>query len=214
MGDLFHYDIEFITIAKILWYARAAECKKHTFMFLTKRPERMRDFFFAYAKAEGFKLPIKNFWLGVTAENQQRLCERVAELLKIPAAVRFVSVEPMLGPVNLTQIDVEQHQEDWCVINALNGKHTDMGRPCHDVPRLDWVIAGGETGPGARPMNQDWVRSLRDQCVSNGVKFFFKGWGAWTGSADFESGKMVSGSKRKPRLLDGREWNDLPNNKP
>jgi protein gp37 len=97
--------------------------------------------------------PLKNVWLGVSVEDQQRADERIPDLLATPAAVRFISAEPLLGPVEFD--------------------------PC-DLARLDWVIVGGESGPAARPMHPDWAQSLRDQCaLAGGVPFLFKQWGEW-----------------------------------
>lgn len=108
--------------------------------------------------------PLPNLWLGVTAENQQRAEERIPTLLEIPAAKRFVSVEPMLGPVNLEfNISLVHPDNEGYGIEAIKG--------------LDWIICGGETGPGARPMHPDWARRLRDQCQAAGTPFFFKSWG-------------------------------------
>ena len=167
-------------------------------MVLTKRPERMAKFI----SRLGWDIH-DNVWLGVTAENQKRADERIPILLQIPAVVRFVSVEPMLEPVNLA-----------------------------NCGKIDWVICGGETGPGARPMHPDWVRNLRDQCQNAGVPFFFKHWGQWkavhrqSDVVDLSSLKdnqcvmkaqngdhylfTRSSKKRTGRLLDGREWNEFP----
>jgi hypothetical protein len=94
--------------------------------------------------------------------------------------VRFLSCEPLLGPLKLDHMDVEAagHRE-WCQINALTGRHTDMARPCEDVPHLDWVIAGGESGGNARPWHPKWATSLRDQCAAAGVPFHWKQHGEW-----------------------------------
>lgn len=127
-------------------------------------------------------LPLPNVWLGTSTEDQQRADERIPHLLATPAAVRFVSAEPLLGPINLNRI----HQvfdgglmHSW--ESALNGKRFDEWGEgdIEGCPKLDWVIAGGESGPGARPMHPDWARSLRDQCAAAGVPFFFKQWGEW-----------------------------------
>ena len=180
MGDLFHESVPFEWIDKV--FAVMAICPHHTFQVLTKRPGRMLDYlsdpktqigipgvcssktntkidlnkFFA---AAGW--PIKNVMLGVTAENQEQADKRIPILLQIPAAKRFVSVEPMLGPV-----DLEKNISEHCLIKP--------------AAFLDWVICGGESGPGARPMYPDWVRSLRDQCKAAGVPFFFKQWGEYS----------------------------------
>jgi hypothetical protein len=108
-----------------------------------------------------------NVWLGVSIEDQARADERIPDLLATPAAVRFVSAEPLLGPVNF---------ENVRGLNSLRGFATDDSGDRH---RLDWIICGGESGPGARPMHPDWVRSIRDQCAAAGVPFLFKQWGNW-----------------------------------
>lgn len=135
--------------------------------------------------------PPANVWVGATVVNQAEADRDVPKLLAVPARVRFLSIEPMLGPINLKHMDVERagHRE-WCCINALTGEQTDMGRPCPDVPRLHWVIAGGESGPHARPMHPDWVRSLRDQCAAADVPFLFKQHGEWL-ATDFCSDEDV-----------------------
>lgn len=141
MGDLWHEALPEKHVHEILDVMR--ECGQHTFMVVTKRPERARELL-------GDEPP-KNLWLGVTAENQKRADERIPVLLEIPVAVRFVSVEPMLGPVNL-----------------LKWLDPDL------VRRIDWTICGAETGPNRRPMSPDWAGDLRGQCGLDGVPFFFK----------------------------------------
>lgn len=104
-----------------------------------------------------------NVWLGTTVEDQQRADERIPELIKVPARVRFLSCEPLLGPVNL----------------SMRTQRMEM------VPGIHWVICGGESGPGARPMHPDWARSLRDQCAATGVAFHFKQWGEWIARSQY-----------------------------
>ncbi len=116
-----------------------------------------------------------NVWLGVTAENQARADERIPVLLDIPAVVHFASCEPLLGPLDLASF-----------------------------ARLDWVIVGGETGHGARPMEAAWARDVRAQCTEAGTAFFFKQWGAHD-----EGGRRV-GKKKAGRVLDGRTWDEVP----
>lgn len=112
--------------------------------------------------------PLPNIWKGVTAEDQTRADERIPDLLATPAALRFVSVEPMLGPVDLRGLSHNGVQ----IIDALAGRST---TPDYSAwPRLDWVIVGGESGPNARPMHPDWARDMRDQCKAAGVAFFMK----------------------------------------
>jgi protein gp37 len=131
--------------------------------------------------------PLPNVWLGVSVEDQERADERIPLLLETPAAVRFLSCEPLLGPVDLTRVrhhDTERFSwltYDPCV-NVLTGNYPLEERVYKgDVHpfRLHWVIAGGESGPNARPMHPDWARGLRDQCAAAGVPFFFKQWGEY-----------------------------------
>jgi protein gp37 len=150
MGDLFHNGVSFEWIFSIMEIIR--KTPQHTYLILTKRPQRMEEYFNEFFLGEYHK----NIWLGVTAENQEMADKRIPLLLQIPAAKRFVSVEPMLNEINLA--------------NYL--PHYPNGRCGHT--KLDQVIVGPETGPGARPMNLDWARSLRDQCVAAGVPLFYK----------------------------------------
>ncbi|KKL55162.1 hypothetical protein LCGC14_2258130, partial [marine sediment metagenome] len=162
---------------------------RHTFQILTKRVDRMGDVCKAkpwFAKGvrsvNGKKefccsygiLP--NVWLGTSVEDQPTADERIPELLKCPAAVRFVSCEPLLGPIDLTPWFLLQHAAG---VKCVRGEEELFGQEARPYPTLHWVIAGGETGPGARPMNPDWPRSLRDHCQAAGVPFFFKAWGEW-----------------------------------
>jgi len=198
MGDLFHSGLTGWMINEVWMMIRNAP--QHIFILLTKRPGAMKAWTRAAAQVKAWPVEEiwpENVWVGVTAENQKCADERIPTLLHIPAAVRFVSVEPMLGPVDLRHMDVEEYSHEWCFIDALTGKHTDMGRPCPAVPKLDWVICGGETGPGARPMKKEWVHDLRDQCVDAGVPFFFKKWGP--------------GGRRD---IDGEMWEQWPAQKP
>lgn len=121
------------------------------------------------------QMPLPNVWLGTSVENQAAADERIPHLLKCPAAVRFLSCEPLLGPVDLTRVDGNRSTcETTCMVNSLTGNHTDMGRPCAETGVVHWVIAGGESGPGHRPMDLTWVSSLKDQCESAGVPIFIK----------------------------------------
>lgn len=198
MGDLFHEDVPYEFIYDI-WDVMVKN-RQHTFLILSKRPDRMKSFIervmanrmdYAYMLGntpEGKEArkwaqrPIQNIWLGVTAENQEQADKRITILLQIPAAVRFVSVEPMLGPVHLNQINTDSKA---ITLNALTGTPYDWDygewMPEDNIgAKIDWVICGGETGPGARPMHRDWARELRDQCKAAGVPFLFKQWGEWS----------------------------------
>ncbi|MEQ8292521.1 MAG: phage Gp37/Gp68 family protein [Roseovarius sp.] len=158
--------------------------------------------------------PLPNVWLGVSAEDQTRADERIPQLLETPAAVRFVSAEPLLGQVNLT----EWLHESACWIQDGGAECT-----CHppDEICIDWVIVGGESGPFARPMHPDWARMIRDQYTGAGVPFFFKQWGEFVSVSEIEGpgdhhkfpdGATVrrTGKKLAGRTLDGRVWDQMP----
>jgi len=225
-NDLFHEDVPFEFIARAWEVMNNAS--HHTFMVLTKRPHRMKEFLerlgwyihdrdgypMEAVLDEGGKYTLKNVWLGVTAENQKAADERIPILLEIPATVRFVSVEPMLGPVDLSYYLPRKPMKDC----------SDEMLPYYNAHGFNWVVCGGETGPGARPMHPDWVRSLRDQCTTAGVPFFFKNWGEWAeiptdqhipdhifhrGPA-FDGLVWRVGRKKAGRVLDGRTWDEFP----
>lgn len=140
-------------------------------------------------KAEAWR-HLPNVWLGATVCNQEEADRDIPKLLAVPARVRFLSIEPMLGPVDLTSVPARDTCASECCgnwrLDALKGASYcgDTERDPHDEvdeaeSRVDWVICGGESGPQARPMHPDWVRSLRDQCFDAGVPFHFKQWGEW-----------------------------------
>lgn len=196
MSDLFHDDVPFEFVHEI-WDVMKA-CSQHTFLVLTKRPQKMKEVLeriyslqrFGWAK--GFW---NHVWLGVTAENQEQADKRIQILLQIPAVKRFVSVEPMLGSVRLDRLGQDK---SYC-IDALSGRFESNDpislnpEPIQEISKLDWVICGGESGPGARPMHPDWVYSLRDQCQSSNTSFMFKQFGEWTHDLT-----MYDGAKLKP----------------
>ncbi|MGF3026558.1 DUF5131 family protein [Methylobacterium aquaticum] len=135
-------------------------------------------------------LPLPNVWLGVSVEDQRRADERIPDLLGTPAAVRWISAEPLLGPVDLEAMPFSEGdpRHRWSALTGQAIMHATGagGQPDFTVrldapirPHLDWVVVGGESGPGARPMHPDWARSLRDQCAAAGVSYHFKQWGAW-----------------------------------
>ena len=205
-SDLFHEAVPDEWIDQV--FAVMALAGQHVFQVLTKRPERMREYVLGDLAAsriheviygwllhgkpgpEGFRFsrqarwdcsrradrwqpqfswPLPNVWLGVSAEDQPTADERMPILLETPAAVRWLSAEPLLGP-----LEIDDH-----------------------LAGLDWVVAGGESGPRARPMDPAWARSLRNQCICALVSFFFKQWGGRT-------------SKAGGAVLDGREWRQFP----
>ena len=177
-------------------------CPQHTWLLLTKRPElvaaRLPD-----------DWPMPHVALGVTAENQRRFDERMPVLLEIPAAMWFVSIEPMLGPLNIAP---------WLTAPIYRG---DEGTWGYERPWLNWVIAGGESGPKARPTHPDWVRSVRDQAVAAGVPFNFKQWGESIPVGQRMANDVIVrrhgddefvrvGKKNAGRYLDGEIWDERP----
>lgn len=177
-NDLFHEDVPFEFIDKL--FSKMIMHDQHVYMILTKRPQRIIDFLIWYWKDDKLTLENmpempSNIWIGVTAENQQRAAERIPLLLQVPAKIRFVSCEPLLSEINLINIDAEMAgHKNMYFVNALTGKHDDMGRPCESVNKLDWVIAGAETGSGKRPMKKEWIESLYNQSKAANVPFFDK----------------------------------------
>jgi protein gp37 len=229
MSDLFHDDVPDEFILSV--FHTMAITPKHTYQILTKRPERMLSLLSGWRDSgltlrEGCRSVLPNVWLGVSVENQATADERIPLLLQTPAAVRFVSCEPLLGPVRLDKITDDELGAKWDALSA----------------GLHWVIVGGESGPRARPMHPDWARSLRDQCASAGVPFFFKQWGEWApnmqdiddypdplehGATLWPDGRVFwapelgtaldggctfaqLGKRRSGRLLDGRTWGEYP----
>ena len=144
---------------------------QHTFLLLTKRPENMKAWI-DFTLETCVDKPLPNVWLGVTVCNQQEADEKLPILMKIPAAKRFVSVEPMFGPVNLEAVRFTFSLGFFG--DVLRWYHLPYGSKSEDYPALDWVICGAETGPRARPMDLQWARDLRDQCQAARVPFFFK----------------------------------------
>lgn len=126
-----------------------------------------------------WKMPLVNAHLGTSVEDQKRADERIKHLLRCPAAVRFLSVEPLLGPV-----DLNVSRTVGAGAEEITADDDALGPPLGGVDGIDWVIVGGESGPGARPMHPDWARALRDQCQAAGVPFFFKQWGEWAPCLD------------------------------
>lgn len=209
MSDLFHEDVPDAWIDEI--FAVMLACPHHTFQILTKRPERMMEYCNTLgkhhstdrvsiaAKALGartngkisgfYKLvpggwALPNVWLGVTVEDQRRAGERIRALLNTPAAVRFLSMEPLIDAVDLNNLfSPAKKDPDRVPLVAETCLYTVADRPAilpmHDQNKIDWVILGGESGPDARPMHPDWARFTRDQCNAAKVPFFFKQWGRW-----------------------------------
>jgi protein gp37 len=223
MGDLFHELVPDEQIVEVFKTIALGGGMGHTFQVLTKRAKRMRDFMRADHGVEWVR-PMPWLWLGVSVENQHFADERIPLLLETPAAIRWISVEPLLGPVDLTSLGPDG--TEYAGLNTLIGEQP----CCHDHPEamiygssIDWVVVGGESGPCARVMHPDWTRSLHDQCKAAGVPFFFKQWGEWAPLGQIDSsrtfvgrnlgdGQMMLryGKKLSGRMLDGREWNEFP----
>lgn len=148
-------------------------------LLLTKRPQNIAGMLPAdrqpHHPAWGDGWP--NVWLGTTVENQAEADRRIPHLLRAPARVRFLSCEPLLGPVDLTAIDLPGGDYEVLPLGAAWLDRLAPGE--EEGPRIDWVISGGESGHGARPSHPDWHRSLRDQCAAAGAPYFFKQWGEW-----------------------------------
>ena len=183
-------------------------------LLLTKRPENASKLWamaHAHARPWSNETPVwaRNVWLGVSVEDQQRADERIPLLLKVPAAVRFLLCDPLLGSVDLKHL---QPGDPPTEIDALAGTHGVLRPHRGTCGRVDWVICGGESGPGARPMNRNWVCSLRDQCAAERVPFFFRQWGEWmpvSGKADDsgligENGESFAFSEVPPEWVDGK----------
>ena len=165
MSDLFHESVPLDFIKRCFDVMALAD--QHVYQVLTKRPERVAEI--------ADQLPWKeHIWLGTSIESKTYL-KRITAVSRVPAAVRFLSIEPLLGAIPQIKLD-----------------------------SIGWVIVGGESGPGARPMKSEWVRLLRDQCILAGVPFFFKQWGAF-GEDGIKRSKKANG-----RNLDGRTWDELP----
>lgn len=141
--------------------------------------------------------PLGNVWLGTSVENQDAADLRIPQLLMVPAAVRFLSCEPLLGPVDLTR--VAYTAGGGTHLDVVNGRHGVPGVWTVDAQRVSWCIVGGESGPKARPMHLNWARSLRDQCSDAGVPFHFKQHGEWVGYAN---GGAPNGTGRSPWIDD------------
>lgn len=167
MTDIFHEVVPTNMQIEILQVMQ--DCPQHTFQLLTKRPAYMRRALNLFYRTGP---TLSNVWAGVSVENQEMADLRIPLLLQVPAAIRWLSCEPLLGGIK-------------------------FGPELLEFGLVDWIVCGGESGPHARPMEPDWARSLRDQCVMAEVPFFFK---------------QIGGVNKKAagRLLDGREWNEMP----
>jgi len=227
MSDLFHKDVpdEYIACA----FTVMAKASRHTFQVLTKRHARMRALLsspefqvmcFAAATSRGWDLegtpwPLPNVWLGVSAEDQHWADIRIPALLDTAAAVRFISAEPLLGPLDLGAWLGQMWKCREC--SMIQGQHTGsahcFGCGARNWPlpilALDWVIAGGESGPGARPCELEWLRSIREQCAYEMVPLFMKQLGSALGK-ELGAGPKGGDVGRWPENLRVREFPRLP----
>jgi protein gp37 len=236
-NDLFHESVPFEFIKEVHFQIGIMDLHQygHTFLILTKRPQRIlertfwedactlpdgsHDYSSGTEPMHNLLARPKNLWSGLTVCNQQEADEKIPIFLQVPGK-KFLSIEPMLGPV-----DISRYLRGDCAEICPEG--SDCSECCE--PRMkslgpvqiDAVILGGETGPGARPAHPDWFRSVRDQCARAGVPFFFKQWGEWVPGESKDFGKFKEdtstaqymiriGRKKAGRLLDGKEYNDLP----
>lgn len=239
LSDLFHKDVPDEFIAEV--FAVMAGTPQHTYQLLTKRHGRMRallrsgefralveDAAVERIGLAGVPWPLPNLWVGVSVEDQASADLRIPALLETPAVVRWISAEPLLGPIRL------HRRHAWCPTHDFDGGFC-VG-PCPDRYTFDWVVVGGESGPGARPMRSDWALAIRDECQRIGVPFLFKQWGAWApttqvgvGAIDdpnMRYGEVVYDDRRPDvrwyrlyrrvgkraagRQLDGRTWDEYP----
>jgi protein gp37 len=188
MSDLFHEALSWSDIGRV--FDVMERCPQHVFQILTKRHERMERLcslrFFAG------KPPASNIWLGVSVEDQKRADERIPALLRTPAAVRFLSCEPLLGSIDLRNLR-------YGTFDAMTGcgDRERLGA-WGETPSIDWVIAGAESGAGARRCSVAWIRSIRDQCAGARVPFYYKQYAT------------LAGKKIPTPVLDGRRWTEFP----
>ena len=255
MTDLFEERVKDDWIDR-LW-AVMALTQRHTYQILTKRAERMQAYLSNQDQAwrvliemdalcgpkippgvdqhGSSSVPLVNVWLGVSVENQARADERIPRLLQTPARERFLSAEPLLGPINLATINARTstRSHDSGRMDVLRGvaiyptSHPEYPEQGYPMRPLDWVIVGGESGPGARPMRPEWARSIRDHCVAAGVPFFFKQHGRYLHTSqmgyelhrEIDAAENLAGNPQEffavgkgaaGRLLDDRAWNEMP----
>lgn len=202
MSDLFHKDIPFDYILKV--FRVMQHCPQHIFQILTKRADVMLKFYKWVEIGENFAVwPLPNVWQLVSVENQKAADERIPYLLQTPAAVKGLSIEPMIGPVDLTSLPANLPTLHGCYggdyFSALTGKEHDAQRDEYSdepmYPKIDWAIFGGESNHGApekaRPMHPKWLRDGVAQCEAAGIPVYFKQWGEWIGISDVDANGIV-----------------------
>jgi len=185
MSDLFHEAIPEDFILSV--FVTMAAARQHTFQVLTKRPDRMRDLLTRWRNSglvlrEGCGVNLRNVWLGVSVEDQATADERIPLLRATPAAVRWISAEPLLGRVDLCETFGMWWNQTMNCFESSSSSGFNRNPNNQRETAIDWVVVGGESGPKARPMHPAWARSLRDQCAAAGVPFLFKQWGEWIGA--------------------------------
>lgn len=210
-------------------YDAMVKAKQHTFLILTKRPQVVVDYMEGCqmgADDIGGKFPWDNIWHGLTVCNQQEADEKIPIFLQVPGK-KFLSIEPMLGPMNITPYiggyahicKCGWHETEMGICpQGDNWYCPECGTYCENYDAVDAIILGGETGSGERPMHPEWARSIRDQCAAAGIPFFFKQWGEWAPSwLNDDRGKIAGsewmdkmGRNKAGRLLDGRTHDELP----
>lgn len=190
MGDLFHPDVPYEYIVEV--FHIMYRTPQHFYFVLTKRSDRMVECTRRYRFS--LTAEMRNIGLGISAEDQATADERIPHLLECPAAIRFISVEPMLGPISFPAVCRTMPKGCWCNAHVSS---VDCS-PIEPRPYpFHWVIIGSESGPGARPMDLDWVRSIRDQCVEAGVPLWFKQ-------------QVVNGKRINMPELDGVVYDQMP----
>ncbi len=199
MSDLFHEDVPDEFILQV--WERMMSSPQHIFLILTKRPQRMMEWV-----NNNYQIPLPNIWMGVSVEDQATADERIPWLLRTPAAVRFISLEPMLENIIIKNYlwpvcwtwDSKYKSPEEALAAGAYAEEKPQGFIYAGRNFIDWVICGCETGgPYARPMELDWARSLRDQCQAAGVPFFLKQ-------------AVINGKLNKEPELDGRTWRERP----
>jgi protein gp37 len=231
MSDLFHESLPDEWIDRV--FGVMSRCPQHRFQVLTKRSERMRDYYDGDALNRitarlvdetgeaRLTWPLPNVHLGVSVEDQDRI-GRVKDLIMTRAAVRWVSAEPLLGPLDFTNVGARDYSEFGRPMGLAHGINAFWKTTLR--PRIEWVVLGGESGRDARPMDSAWARSVRDQCRAAGVPFFFKQWGEWLprdqlgwrdpteryDGCEHTASHVRVGKKAAGRLLDGVTWDEYP----
>lgn len=205
MGDLFHQSVPDEWIDKV--FEMMFEADHHVYLILTKRPERMAKYVQKWVTPYEPKGPVEicvgldeieerdarvrkawlppHIWCGVSVENQEAADLRIPHLLRVPARIRFLSLEPLLGPVKLRMPGIGEVEEDATYPIANPGEWDDFKYWAARDRGIQWVIVGGESGPGARPMHPRWVHDIKEQCEKSHVSFFFKQWGAWIAGSEY-----------------------------